>query len=106
MARDKAGCIFLDFNPKHFTVILNHLREKAFTNSDVWIASMSKIASEEVEEFNKFVDYLGLGDLLPKFPTTEAFEFHGRCSGLQDNGTVVVMVSFMVFFPLNSGFPF
>jgi hypothetical protein len=90
MARDKDGRVFLDFNPNHFAVILDYLRVKAFTTSEAPLA-LSKIAHEEVESFCKLVDYLGLSldELrLPKFPMSEAFEFHSAGIKLEENGAV------------------
>ena len=113
MARDKDGRVFLDFNPNHFAVILDYLRVKAFTTSEAPLAlskiaheeveslkafttseaplALSKIAHEEVESFCKLVDYLGLSldELrLPKFPMSEAFEFHSAGIKLEENGAV------------------
>ena len=93
-ALDKDGRVFLDFNPKHFAVILDYLREKAFTTSESALI-LPKIAQEEVESFCILIDYLGLSldDMrLPKFSKTEAFEFQsGPCGGfkLEENGTVI-----------------
>jgi hypothetical protein len=90
MARDKDGRVFLDFNPNHFAVILDYLRVKAFTTSEAPLA-LSKIAHEEVESFCKLVDYLGLSldELrLPKFPMSEAFQFHSAGIKLEENGAV------------------
>ena len=90
MALDKDGRVFLDFNPNYFAVILDYLREKAFTTSEAPMA-FSKITPEEVESFCKLVDYLGLSldeMWLPKFPKTEAFQFHSAGIKLAENGAV------------------
>ena len=73
--RDKDGFLFLDFNPAHFSIVLNFLREKAFSTSEV-LFPLSKVGPKEIESFVKLVDYLGLSDemQLSKLPISEVFE--------------------------------
>ena len=90
MARDKDDRVFLDFNPKYFAVILDYLREKAFTTSEAPLA-LSRFAPEEVESFIKLVDYLGLSlNEMRKLPTTEAFELQYGPAKVDENGAVAM----------------
>ena len=90
MARDKDGRVFLDFNPKYFTVILDYLREKAFTTSESPLA-LCRFAPEEVESFIKLVDYLGLSlNEMRKLPTTEEFELQYGAAKVDENGAVAM----------------
>ncbi|CAB4010773.1 Chaperone dnaK2 [Paramuricea clavata] len=90
MARDKDGHVFLDFNPKYFAVILDYLREKAYTTSEAPLA-LSRFAPEEVESFIKLVDYLGLSlNEMRKLPTTEEFELQYGAAKVDENGAVAM----------------
>ena len=74
-ARDKNDFVFLDFNPAHFSIVLNYLREKAFSSSKV-LFPLSKVGPKEMESFVKLVQYLGLSDEMQfsKLPTSDVFE--------------------------------
>ena len=84
--RDKDGFLFLDFNPAHFGIVLNYLREKAFSTSEV-LFPLSKVGPKEIESFVKLVEYLGLSDemRMSKLLTSEVFKFGFK---LEEDGAV------------------
>ena len=65
--------IFVDFDPTHFAIVLNYLRRKSFSSSEVLTPS-SKVAPEEIESFVKLVEHLGLSNTM-QVKTSERFEF-------------------------------
>ena len=58
LVRDASGRVFLDFDPKQFLVVLNHLRHISYTTA----CFDSSLAPEPDAGFWDMVEYLGLSD--------------------------------------------
>ena len=89
--RDQDGAVYFDFNPQHFSVILDYLRVKkiaTFENP----ATVFKIPEDQVKNFKILVEYLGLGDEI--FPTEivpdEKFNLHSPGVTLEEDRKVAV----------------
>ena len=67
------GHYFADYDPTHFAIVLNYLRRKSSSSSEVLIPS-SKVAPEEIESFVNLVERLGLSHVM-RLETKERFEF-------------------------------
>ena len=78
---DKDGAIVLDFNPEHFSWILNYLRAKKIStpkNPPV----LPRVPKDQKENFDILFDYLGLGDELTRL--TEKFNLRSSQVSLQE----------------------
>ena len=88
LERDKDGCIFFDFNPKYFSLILDYLRAKKIETPEN-PALLPKVPSEQLKNFNILVDYLGLKEeLMPTITGSETFKLHSTGITIEENGTV------------------
>ena len=95
--RDQDGAVFLDFNPQHFTVILDYLRLKKIATPEN-PAPLPNVPEEQLKEFNILVEYLGLSDeLMPVMERTgretvvrEKFNLHSKGVTLQESGQVAL----------------
>ena len=86
MSRDKDGRIFLDFDPTYFAFILVYLRAKKISAADK-PATLPKVPSNQVNNYRKLIEYLGLADeMFPKL--TESFTDHSPEIKLEENGAV------------------
>ena len=84
--RDKDGCVFLDFNPLYFGLILDYLRAKKIESPDNRPPT-PKVAPEQVKNFYNLVHYLGLEEeLKPKY----VFKLHSSGITIEENGTVAL----------------
>ena len=54
LERDKDGCVFFDFNPHYFAIILDYLRTKKIVNPENPI-SLPMVAPEQLKDFNNLV---------------------------------------------------
>ena len=91
LERDKDGCIFFDFNPQYFSLILDYLRAKKIETPEK-PALLRKVPSEQLNNFDILVGYLGLKEELTLTLTiTETFKSH-RSPGIniEENGAVAV----------------
>ena len=92
--RDKDGVVFFDFNPEHFSWILDYLRVKKISSSEN-PAVLAEVPKNQMKNFNTLLEYLGLSDeiLLPS-PTevvhTEKFNVCSSGITVQENGRVAV----------------
>ena len=73
--RDQDGAVFLDFNPQHFTVILDYLRVKKIATPEN-PAPLPKVPVYQRKEFNILVEYLGLKDELVRTETVISEKFN------------------------------
>ena len=94
LERDKDGCIFFDFNPQYFVLILDCLRAKKIETPEN-PAPLPQVPSEQLKNFNNLVGYLGLekeltSQLPPKAKATETFKSHSAAITIQENGAVAV----------------
>ena len=92
--RDKDGVVFFDFNPEHFSWILDYLRVKKISSSDN-PAVLAEVPKNQMKNFNTLLEYLGLSDeILPPSPTevvhTEKFNVCSSGITVQENGRVAV----------------
>ena len=95
--RDKDGAVFLDFNPQHFSVILDYLRVKKISSSED-PAPLPNVPEDQKKEFDILVKYLGLSDeLLARSDggtvVREEFNMHSAGVTLQESGQVAVTSS-------------
>ena len=87
LKHDQDGAIVLDFNPEHFSSILNYLRaKKILTPKNP--AVLPRVPKDQKENFDIFFDYLGLSDELTRL--TEKFNLRSSQVSLQENGRVAV----------------
>ena len=87
LKHDQDGAVVLDFNPEHFSWILNYLRAKKIStpkNPPV----LPEVAKDQKENFNILFDYLGLNDKPTRL--TEKFNLRSSKVSLQKNGRVAV----------------
>ena len=93
LKRDKDGAVFFDFNPQHFVLILDYLRQKKFASPEN-PAPLPKVSEDQLQSFTNLVDYLGLNDeIVPtstKIFPTEKFQTHSQEVTLQEGGKVAV----------------
>ena len=92
--RDQDGAVFLDFNPQHFSVILNYLRVKKISSPED-PAPLPNVPEDQKTEFNILVKYLGLSDELVAHSdggtvVREKFNMHSEGVTLQESGQVAV----------------
>ena len=92
--RDQDGAVFLDFNPQHFTVILDYLRVKKIATPEN-PAPLPNVPEDQMKEFNILIEYLGLNDELKAnsdlktVPVVrEKFNLHSASVILEDSGQV------------------
>ncbi len=93
LKRDKDGAVFFDFNPQHFVLILDYLRQKKIASPEN-PAPMPKISEDQLQSFTNLVEYLGLNDeIVPNrteiFPS-EKFQIHSPNIALPEGGKVAV----------------
>ncbi len=91
LARDDDGCIFFDFNPQHFVLILDYLRGKAIATPENPVP-LPKVPDDQVKSFNNLIEYLGLSDEIVPAPIAppEKFSLHSTGVTLQEGGKVAV----------------
>ena len=87
LKHDKDGAIVLDFNPEHFSWILNYLRAKKISTREN-PPVLPKVPKDQTENFNILFDYLGLSDKLTRL--AEKFNLRSSQVSLQENGIVAV----------------
>jgi hypothetical protein len=80
---DTDGFIFLDFNPKHFALILDCLRAKKISTSKN-PALLPKMSSNETKSFKHLVQHLGLTEEI--FPVIKE-SFMSHCSEIDMDGS-------------------
>ena len=88
LSRDKDGCVFFDFNAKHFLLILEFLRVKKIASPE-----KPKIPEDQVKNFYSLVEYLGLSDEItpPEVGASEKFNLHSNPGvSLEEKGKVAV----------------
>ena len=88
LERDKDGCIFLDFNPKYFSLILDYLRAKKIETPEN-PALLPKVPSEQLKNFSVLVGYLGLKEEM-MLTITETLKLHSAGITIEENGAVAV----------------
>ncbi len=93
LKRDKDGAIFFDFNPQHFVLILDYLRQKKIASPEN-PAPLPKVSEDQLQSFTNLVEYLGLNDeIVPTsteiFPS-EKFQIHSPNIALPEGGKVAV----------------
>lgn len=74
--RDENNDIFLDLNPKYFSIILNYLRSKMIPQTIETNAPFPKLKPEQVRPFTELVMQLGLEEAFSFAITT--FKQHGK----------------------------
>ena len=90
LERDKDGCIFFDFNPQYFSLILDYLRAKKIETPEN-PALLPKVPSEQLKNFNILVGYLGLKEeLTPTIAELDTFKSHSAEITIEENGAVAV----------------
>ena len=94
LKRDQDGAIVLDFNPEHFGWILNCLRAKKISTSEI-PPVFPKVPKDEIKNFNILLKHLGLSDEIVLIRPVEVVKderFYMRSSkvSLQENGRVAV----------------
>ena len=92
--RDKDGVVFFDFNPEHFSWILDYLRVKKISSPEN-PAVLAEVPKNQIKNFNTLLQYLGLSDeIVPARPTevVQNEKFNVCSSGItvQENGKVAV----------------
>ena len=92
--RDKDGVVFFDFNPEHFSWILDYLRVKKISSPEN-PAVLGEVPKNQMKNFNTLLEYLGLSDeILPTSSTevvhNEKFNVCGSGITVQENGKVAV----------------
>ena len=97
--RDKDGVVFFDFNPEHFSWILDYLRVKKISSPEN-PAVLAEVPKNQMKNFNTLLEYLGLSDeILPTSPTevvhNEKFNLCSSGITVQENGKVAVHDSSM-----------
>ena len=92
LERDEDGCIFFDFNPQYFVLILDYLRAKRVATPEN-PAPLPKVPDDQAKNFNNLIEYLGLTDEIVPAPTLvppEKFNLHSTGVTLQEGGKVAV----------------
>ncbi len=93
LKRHKDGAVFFDFNPQHFVLILDYLRQKEIASPEN-PAPLPKISEDQLQSFTNLVEYLGLNDeIVPNSPEifpSEKFQRHSQDVALQEGGKVAV----------------
>ena len=87
LKHDKDGAVVLDFNPEHFSWILNYLRAKKISTPEN-PPVLPKVPKDQEQNFNILFDYLFLNDKLTRL--TEKFNLRSSQISLQENGIVAV----------------
>ena len=94
--RDQDGAVFLDFNPQHFSVILDYLRVKKIATPEN-PPHLPNVPEDQMKEFNILIEYLGLSDELKAnsdlktVPVVrEKFNLHSASVALQESGQVAL----------------
>ena len=93
LKRDKDGAVFFDFNPQHFVLILDYLRQKKIASPEN-PAALPRVSEDQLPSFTNLVEYFGLKDeIVPTsteiFPS-EKFQTHSANVALQEGGKVAV----------------
>ncbi len=93
LKRDKDGAVFFDFNPQHFVLILDYLRQKKIASPEN-PAPLPKVSEDQLQSFTNLVEYLGLNDDIVLTSTeifpSEKFQIHSPRVALQEGGKVAV----------------
>ena len=92
--RDKDGVVFFDFNPEHFSWILDYLRVKKISSPEN-PAVLAEVPKNQMKNFNTLLEYLGLTDEILPTSSTEVVQnekFNVCSSGItvQEGGKVAV----------------
>ena len=92
--RDKDGVVFFDFNPEHFSWILDYLRVKKISSPEN-PAVLAEVPKNQMKNFNTLLEYLGLSDEILPTPPTDVVQnekFNVCSSGItvQENGKVAI----------------
>ena len=93
LKRDKDGAVFFDFNPQHFALILDYLRQKKIESPEN-PAPLPRVSEDQLQSFTNLVEYFGLKDeIVPTsteiFPS-EKFQIHSSNIALPEGGKVAV----------------
>ena len=91
LERDRDGCIFFDFNPQYFVLILDYLRANRVATPEN-PAPLPKVPDDQAKNFNNLIEYLGLSDEIVPAPIVapEKFNLHSTGVTLQEGGKVAV----------------
>ena len=88
LSRDKDDCVFFDWNPQHFILILEYLRGKTIATPKN-PSPLPKIPEDQTKSFQNLVEYLGLSGEIKTAPP-EKFDLHSTGVTLQEGGMVAV----------------
>ena len=92
LPRDKDDCVFFDWNPQHFILILEYLRGKTIATPKN-PSPLPKIPEDQTKSFQNLVEYLGLScefKTVSTLPPPEKFDLHSTGVTLQEGGMVAV----------------
>ena len=89
LPRDKDDCVFFDWNPQHFILILEYLRGKTIATPKN-PSPLPKIPEDQKKSFQNLVEYLGLSSEIKTAPPPEKFDLHSTAVTLQEGGMVAV----------------
>ena len=93
LKRDKDGAVFFDFNPQHFALILDYLRQRKIASAQN-PAPLPKVSDDQLQSFTNLLEYLGLNDEIGRTSTetfpSEKFDLYGPNVALQEGGKVAV----------------
>ena len=89
--RVQNGVVFLDFNPEHFSWILDYLRVKMIS-SPVNPAVLAEASKNQMKDFNTLLKYLGLSDEILPTPPTEVVQ-NGKFNVCSSKATVQKTIS-------------
>ena len=87
LKHDQDDAFVLDFNPEHFSWILNYLRAKKISTPEN-PPVLPKVPKDQKENFNILFGYLGLNDKPTRL--TEKFNLQSSQVSLQEYGRVAV----------------
>ena len=88
LSRDKDSCIFFDFNPQYFLLILDFLRVRKISSPE-----KPKVPEDQAKNFYSLVEYLGLsGEITPpEVGASEKFNLHSSSGvSLEEGGKIAV----------------
>ena len=93
LKRDKDGAVFFDFNPQHFVLILDYLRQKKIASTDN-PAPLPKVSKDQLQSFTYLVEYLKLkNEIVPtssEIVPSEKFQIHSPNVALSEDRKVAV----------------
>ena len=89
LPRDKDDCVFFDWNPQHFILIVEYLRGKTIATPKN-PSPLPKIPEDQTKSFQNLVEYLGLSSEINTLPPPEKFDLHSTGVTLQEGGIVAV----------------